>query len=75
MSESGAVGSISRQQLELFSISRLFSCIVDADDDSIYLDSTVTPGAHMDTPDLLRSVYFLPGAILGCADACRARGR
>ena len=45
VSESGAVGDVSRQQLELFSISKLFTCIVDADDDSIYFDSQITPGA------------------------------
>ena len=43
ISEAGAVGDLSRQQLELFSISQLFHCMVDADDESLYFDCTFTP--------------------------------
>ena len=43
ISEAGAVGGLTRQQLELFSISQLFHCMVDADDESLFFDCTFTP--------------------------------
>ena len=46
VSEAGAVGHLSRQQLELFSISQLFTCIVDADDDALFFECTITPSAR-----------------------------
>ena len=41
------MGDLTRQQLELFSISQLFTCIVDADDDSLFFECTITPSAPL----------------------------
>ena len=47
ISEAGAVGQLTRQQLELFSISQLFHCTVDADDEALYFDCSFTPSAPL----------------------------
>ena len=50
ISEAGAVGQLTRQQLELFSISQLFHCTVDADDEALYFDCNFTPSAALALP-------------------------
>ena len=45
LTESGAVGSFAREQIELFCISELVSCFLDTDEEFLFLDAAFSSGA------------------------------